>query len=698
MSIPSSTNTAHADKVLLDQETQTVSLQKKEASTHIDSHDEELVTSGEQKASSHELSPSMIEMDRFRRVSLMKDIEHQELVYGITKEQFVYEFALATNFSEAEDPQLFKNIFGIGENAFEDWRNGRESQAPKDLNHWFLRISLSHFLDSPEEMTTYGLLPESCKENIQSCLNEDTSASRLCKLHRWQGEAKHLALFQSQTLSDENRQSLSVLEWTLKHELEGAEFLNHAYVFEQMDGLQNWLQMFLTDIHPIENEGDVQSYLARLHALERRLTQACHLTREQADQDICPPGYILDKVITALKIDPDPENHPFYKNLKEKIAIAEIEEKDYLEQAYHTVRHIVIPAYQQVIDTLEEIKSNSTTEAGMWKLPNGERYYAHCLKKHTTTDLSPSQVFEMGLEEVAKVQAEMRTQFTLLGYPEDQPLASCLKELSLNPSSFFPNTPEGIESGLALCRSYQVVIEEAISPYFSKRPKTSMEIRPVPVEMAETAPMAYYMPANLDGSRPGVFYLNTRDMKDVLLFELKNLFLHEAIPGHHFQISISQEMEDLPLFRKLDGFNAYVEGWGLYSEYLGWEGGFFSSPEEKIGHLMDNLMRAARLVVDTGLHAKQWTREEAIHYMQENTGMPEKDIISEVERYIVFPGQACSYKIGQKELIRYRELAKTRLGDAFDIKEFHRWLLDMGAVPLEVLDTEINIWIESQRT
>jgi uncharacterized protein (DUF885 family) len=311
----------------------------------------------------------------------------------------------------------------------------------------------------------------------------------------------------------------------------------------------------------------------------------------------------------------------------------------------------------------------------------------------TTTDYSADKIHNIGLGEVTRIQAEILSILDSEGFDIDQGFTSAINELASQERFYYPDTDAGREQILADYQTILDEIDEGLGNSFSMRPEAGMEVQRIPLFKEKTAPGAYYSPPSIDGSRPGVFYANLYDVKATPKYAMRTLAYHEGIPGHHFQIAIGMELEGLPIFRTLPLFTAYVEGWALYTEYLAWELGFQDDPFDNIGRLQAELFRAVRLVVDTGLHEKRWTREEAITYMINNTGMAESDVISEIERYVVMPGQATAYKVGMMKILDVREKAKTALGDMFVLSEFHDVVLKNGAVPLDILDQLIEKWV-----
>jgi len=398
-------------------------------------------------------------------------------------------------------------------------------------------------------------------------------------------------------------------------------------------------------------------------------------------------------------IQPEPPEHILYTHFREKLdAIEPLQDaraEDLSAQVAVHVENTVYPAYRQMIDHYAALEPSASTDDGVWKLPDGERYYAHMLRTFTTTDLSAEEIHAIGLQEVQRLQIEMKEILRAEGYSTDD-FAATMQALNKEPRFLYPDTDEGRKSML---RDYQAIIDEIdadMDSLFSLRPEATVEVQRIPEFKEETSPGAYYNMPAFDGSRPGIFYANLRSVEEVPRFGMRTLAYHEAIPGHHYQIALAQELEGVPFFRRIIPFTAYTEGWALYAEQLAAENGFQDNSFDRLGYLTGQLFRASRLVVDTGIHSKRWTREQAIAYMLANTGMPETDIIAEVERYIVNPGQACAYMIGKMEILRLREEARQALGDAFDVREFHQVVLENGALPLTLLRQVVEGWYQTR--
>jgi uncharacterized protein (DUF885 family) len=354
----------------------------------------------------------------------------------------------------------------------------------------------------------------------------------------------------------------------------------------------------------------------------------------------------------------------------------------------------VYPAYHKLIDYFTALLPKTTTDDGVWKLPDGDAFYAYALRKNTTTTLKPEEVHDLGLREVERIEGEMRALLDANGFA-GRPIGEAMDALGKDPRFLFSNDDKGRADALA---EYTRLIDDAIERcrlLFATVPKAKIQVQRVPVFKEATSAGAYYNGASMDGARPGIFYANLRDMNEIPKWGMRTLAYHEGVPGHHWQIATAQELKGLPQFRKLIPFTAYQEGWALYTEWLAKEAGWYEGdPFGDLGRLQAELFRAVRLVVDTGIHSKRWPREQAIAYMREKTGMGEKEVTAEIERYIVNPGQACAYKVGMLKIQELRKRAQTELGTKFDQRQFHDVVLKNGALPLEILEEQVVAYIQ----
>jgi uncharacterized protein (DUF885 family) len=503
-----------------------------------------------------------------------------------------------------------------------------------------------------------------------------------------------LAKFPDATLSPRQRTSAAIIRWTLEDDAGGAEFAQDRFVFDQFSGLHLGLVQFLTSSHPIRNKRDIENYLARLALVAPRLDEGIAEAKAAAAAGVLPPRFVVERVLGQLDgflAGPAGKN-PFVQTLDERIAklgdaLSLDDRANFVRLAQQEVEATVLPAYGRVRALMAAQLPATNDDAGAWRLPRGDDYYANNLASMTTTRMTPAEIHAIGLREVARIQGEMEKLLAQLGY-KDGTLQARMEQLNakVNPPPEPDPRPEILAHVIAVVKD----AEQRSAAVFDLRPKAPVTVIREPA-FSEASAAAHYSDPAPDGSTPGIYWLPLADLGPRCTWlgtGLKSTAYHEAIPGHHFQLAIQQEKTDLPRYLKLGifGFNsAYVEGWALYAERLADENGWYEGDlPGRLGFLNMQLFRARRLVVDTGLHAMKWTRQQVIDYGFTPT---------ETERYIVWPGQACSYMIGQLRILELREKAKNALGPKFSIKEFHNLVLGGGSMPLEVLGQEVDRWI-----
>lgn len=579
--------------------------------------------------------------------------------------------------------------------------NNSPTEEPATIEDVFDKLFLSEVSRNPQLLSITGLFESIgiCEHNAY--LNDVSPQAIMQTFKEKKENLKLLKKYSLDTLSPSQKISYKIFLWKLNLAVKGKKFLFHDYRMNHMFGLLFDIKMVFTQYHPLKTAEQVDLYVTRLNNLPEQLLQCIELLEYQKKMGIILPALSLAKDIALIQavMTPSITDNPFYSHLATSIEKIEIPYKeDVLAKAAHTIKTLVYPAYQTLLDYLTTMLSATSTNRGVWALPDGDQYYAYVLKFHTSTDLSADQIHELGLQEVHKVQEEMRHILALEGISnEEKNVGELVQELLKDPRFFYPKTEEGSKQCLA---DFGAIIERSrkeLYPLFDLKPK-------VPVKVEGGGVCASYFAPSLDGSRPGIFFVNPEFAYEYAKFTMETLAIHEAEPGHHFQLALQQE-SNLPILQKLvedttyiDGWidTAYVEGWALYAEKLAYEQGFYSSNFYRLGHLQWELVRAARLVVDTGIHKKRWTREEAIAYMEKNTGLTKEAVISEIDRYFVLPGQACAYKIGQLKILELRQRAKDALGEKFDIKEFHNVILRIGATPLTILEEVVDQYIEGK--
>jgi uncharacterized protein (DUF885 family) len=472
------------------------------------------------------------------------------------------------------------------------------------------------------------------------------------------------------------------------------------YPISPMFGTQVQLASFMQSQHVIKNEKTARNYVSRLQAMGGKLDAITAEMQHQSAAGVVLPPSLVEKSIIGIDdtIAPKPADNAlvttFVERMKSAKVIDQAAQDSLRDEAVAAMTNSVYPAYGRMRDALiaERARAADTAD-GVGRLPDGAAFYQAMLKQFTTTDYTPEQVHQMGLDEVARITVEMDTLLVGQGLVEGT-VGERTSALSKDPRYLFSNDDAGRRQALDRFQEILDEVSARMPEYFRTIPPGRLKVERVPESSEKGSSGAYYQPAAMDGSRPAVFFANLRDMAELPRWYMKSLSYHEGIPGHHFQISTAQGLKDLPLLRQQPIYTAYVEGWALYAERLAAEIGMYKDdPLGDLGRLQEEMLRAARLVVDTGIHAKGWTRQQAIDYMVGVTGKAESDMTSEVERYMALPGQACAYKVGQLKILELREKARAELGGKFSLKDFHTVVLENGAVPLTVLERLVGEWI-----
>ncbi|MET4685434.1 DUF885 domain-containing protein [Brevundimonas faecalis] len=473
----------------------------------------------------------------------------------------------------------------------------------------------------------------------------------------------------------------------------GGGFSPSPYVVSQLGGAYQQIPDFLDSQHRLDTPDDAEAYLSRLSDFAKGLDDERARMQAEFAAGAVPPDFVIDRTLTQMgAITGTPAaDSVMTRSLARRTAANNIP-GEWAAKAQAILTNEVYPAIQRQADALKAVRPNATHDGGVWRLPDGEAYYRFGLKYYTTSSMTPDEVHQMGLEQVAEISARTDALLKAQGMTQGS-VGARVAALGKDPRFLYPNTDAAKEELIKELNAQMVAIQARMPEYFGRLPKSPCDIKRVPVAIEAGAPGGYYQSPALDGSRPGAYYINLRDTAEWPKWTLPTLTYHEAVPGHHFQIALQQEKPDTPLLMKVMGFSAYSEGWGLYAEQLADEiGAYENDPFGQIGYLQSLMFRAARLVVDSGLHHKRWSREQGIRYMVDTLGDQESSIATEVERYCVWPGQASSYKVGHTTWVRLREDAKRRLGARFDIKGFHDTGLNLGGVPLTVLERAMNAW------
>jgi len=574
---------------------------------------------------------------------------------------------------------------------------------PWSLNLFYEKVFAETVFGEPELLSQLGFVEQFGITRHNAKLNDESPAHQQKVIDQWKKDLAQLREYPLDRQTPSQKLSTHVLDWFLERQVEGEKWQWHNYPVNQLFGVQNQFPSFMANTQRLLAKRDCDYYLMRLNGVPRKFDQLLENLKAREERNILPPRFVVAEVLKEMSdfvAKPAPQNI-LATSFKERTAkidkLTETERTDFQKRVEASITNSVYPAYQRLIDYFKSIEPKTTTDDGVWKMPDGDAFYAYVLHENTTTTLPPNEVHELGLREVSRIEAEMRAILDGNGFA-NTPIGQAMEKLGKDPRFLFPNDDKGRAEALAEYTRLLDTATERSKQLFLTVPKAKYEVRRVERFKEATAPGAYYQPAAMDGSRPGIFYANLRDMNEVPKWGMKTLAYHEGIPGHHWQISIAQELKGVPQFRKVIPFTAYAEGWALYCEWLAKQVGWYENdPFGDLGRLQAELFRAVRLVVDTGIHAKRWTREQAIAYMREKTGMGEKEVKSEIERYIVAPGQACAYKVGMLKIQELRARAEKELGQKFDQREFHETVLKNGALPLEILEEQVNDYIQRKR-
>lgn len=573
---------------------------------------------------------------------------------------------------------------------------------PLKINWFFERVFIEYAIDDPQILSSLRILPVWLDWYSDDLTDQSLErGERLSK--KVADDLRMLRRYDRAALDEDTRLSYDILEHFLAIQVEGEPFRYYNYPLNQLFGIQNGIPTFLATQHPVGSTKDAENYLSRLGQIAPVFAQVMEGLKLREEQGIVPPRFVVEKVLAEMEAfvaAPLAENI-LYSSLAEKLdakadGIAADERDRLLSQAASLLSESVYPAYRVFIDYYRDLLPRARPNNGVWDLPRGADFYAWAVRMHTTTDMTPAQVHAMGVSEVERIEVEMDAILRAEGLEEGS-VGERVQVIAQREDQLYPDTDEGRQQ---IIDDFQAIIDDADSRLdfaFDLRPKAGVKVERVPEFREKTAPGAYYQPPAFDGSRPGMFYINLRNTAEVARFGMRTLAYHEAIPGHHYQIALQQEITGVPTFRKMLPFTAFAEGWALYSERVAAESGFLPTPLDDLGRLQAEMFRAVRLVVDTGLHDQRWTREQAIAYMLEKTGMPETDVVAEIERYIVMPGQALAYKVGMNHILALRDEAQAALGNEFDLRAFHRLLLTGGSMPMTLVSQRVGQWTEQTK-
>ena len=580
-----------------------------------------------------------------------------------------------------------------------------EENVSEQLNAWFDAKYEEQLQRNPMQLTTLGR-----KDNYDK-INDMSEAAEDFELAWYEETVNELqSKFNYDDLNADDKISYDLWMYQYKMAKERVEFRNLAYVFSQMRGMHTTLPQFLINFHKVDSLDDMTAYISRIKESGRAIEQVVSRAQKQSAAGILPPKFAFEvlikqsrEVVEGKPFTDTDKNSPLWDDVNNKIE--SLKEKNDIDPdienllrtgAEKALIENYKPAYDKLLAWLEtEMPNAEEKPTGISRHPNGDAFYNFLLRVSTTTNLSADEIHNIGLNEVARIQEEMLAIKDQVGFKGS--LQEFFKFVNTDKQFFFPNTDEGRQAYLDESKMYLDELTKKLPDYFGILPKADLVVRRVEAFREQDGAPQHYNRGTPDGSRPGIYYAHLSDMNAMPKSTMEGVAYHEGNPGHHMQVSIAQELENVPQFRRHGGYTAYVEGWALYSEILAKEMGGYQNPYYDFGRLVNEIWRAIRLVVDTGLHSKGWTEADAIKYFTENSSISQGAIKAEVQRYMVMPGQATAYKIGMLKIQELRAKAESSLGDQFDIREFHNTILDGGAMPLEILERKVNTWIESKK-
>ncbi|QCW98724.1 DUF885 domain-containing protein [Aggregatimonas sangjinii] len=570
------------------------------------------------------------------------------------------------------------------------------ASASKELNDWFQQEWDTEVALSPMTQTYLGDKTDYDKWDDMSKTAEAEELERTKTRLAFLKDSVH-----PNALDEATKLSYKLAVQQMEDDIADYKYRLYNYPVNQMFGIHSQVPSFLINMHQITDKSDAEAYISRLNGVNEMFDQVIEGLKERETAGIVPPKFVFPRalessrnILMGLPFEPGKKQSTLLEDFAAKVEKLDIpeEEKNTLKQeAEKALLVSVKPAYDKLIAFLEDQATRATEDDGAWKFPNGGDYFDNALARTTTTSMTADEIHELGLSEVKRIHAEMNAIKENVGFKGS--LQDFFKFMKEDKQFYYPDTKEGREAYMKRATMLIDTMKGRLDELFLRKPKADMIVKAVEPFREKSAGKAFYQAPALDGSRPGTYYANMYDIMAMPKYQMEALAYHEGIPGHHMERAMSQELEDVPMFRKMGGYTAYTEGWGLYTEYIPKEMGMYSDPYSDFGRLAMELWRACRLVVDTGIHAKKWTREEGIAYYTDNTPNAESDAIKMVERHIVMPAQATAYKVGMNKILALREKAKTELGDKFDIREFHDVILVNGAVPLNVLEDMVDEWI-----
>lgn len=572
----------------------------------------------------------------------------------------------------------------------------------KKANDFFDRVFDARIDRDPMQQSLFGIKKDYGKWQDIS----ESNAEKELQIVKANLDSLH-ANFKIELLDEQTQISYRLFEKSCVETIDNFKWHLYDYPVNQMGGLHADIPTFLINVHLVTNKSDAEAYVSRLDGVNMLFDQLIENLKLREAKNIIPPKFVFPYVLNDCKnmisgqpFDKSKIVNPLLEDFTKKVTelkdVTVDEKKLLIEKASAALLSSVKPAYEKLIIYWTALEKKSTTDDGIWKVPQGDAFYDVALKQTTTTNLTADQIHDIGLKEVARIHSEMKVIMKKVKFKNDN-LQDFFDFMRADKQFYYANDAAGKEAYRVKAVKIIDDMKKELDKLFLTKPKADIVVKPVESFREKSAGGAFYEDPAVDGSRPGRYYINLYNMADQAIYQMEALAYHEGIPGHHMQIAIAQELKGIPKFRMHGGNTAYIEGWALYSELVPKEIGFYQDPYSDFGRLAMELFRAARLVVDTGIHRKKWTKEHALAYFKENTPNPIGDNKKEIERYIVWPSQATGYKIGMNKILELRENAKKKLGNKFDIREFHDVVLTSGPVPLDILEEMVNTWVEKKK-
>ncbi len=554
----------------------------------------------------------------------------------------------------------------------------------------------------PERQTSLGIKKDysewTDRSDEHAQKENDITKSELDLLHK---------NFDYDKLDEQTKLSYRYFEYSSQQSVDNFKWRFHNYPVNQMDGIQSTLPAFLINMHRVDTVTDAEAYIERLNKIGNVFDQVIDGLKKRDSMNIIPPKFVFPmvkndchNVITGQPFDSSPLKSPLFDDFVTKVnALKDVDAASrtkLIQDAQNALIKTVKPAYEKLLAYINEEEKKATEDDGAWKFPDGDKFYKTALKVTTTTDMTPDEIFEKGMQEVDRIHGEMKDIMKKVNWKNNN-MFEFFEFMRNDKQFYFANTPEGKKAYKDKATAIIDTMRGKLDLLFRTKPRANIIVKAVEPFREQSAGGAFYEDPSEDGKRPGTYYINLYNMADQPIYQMESLAYHEGIPGHHMQIAIAQELQGIPKFRKHGGNVAYVEGWALYSEFIPKEFGFYQDAYSDFGRLANEVFRAARLVVDVGIHYKKWSRQKALDYFLKNTPNPEGDSRKEIDRYTVWPSQATGYKIGMLKILELRERAKKALGEKFDLREFHDVILTNGPLPLNLLSENVNSWIAKKK-